>query len=556
MIDELWYKNAVIYSLDVETFVDGTGDGCGDFAGLTERLDYLESLGVDAVWLAPFQPSPNRDNGYDIMDFYGVDRRLGSSGDFAAFVHDATYRGIAVIIDLVINHTSDQHPWFQEARSDPGSRRRAWYVWSPKRPAGWDTGMVFPGVQEATWTRDATARAWYFHRFYDFQPDLNMANPEVRAELRKVMGYWLNNGVSGFRIDALPFVLELPETPDRPEAETRFDYLAEMRQFAQFRRGSSVLLAEANVPPEGMRPYFGSGADGVNMMFNFFVNQHLFLGLATGDARPLARALRATRNIPETSQWAHFLRNHDELDLGRLEPQEREAVFARFAPEASMQLYGRGIRRRLASMLGDRRQLELAYSLLFSLPGAPVLRYGDEIGMGEDLSLPEREAVRTPMQWTRDQSGGFSLADSDQLVRPVIRGGVYGTENVNVEAQRRDPASLLNWMARMIRLRKECPEIGWGDWSILRTSQPNILAMAYEWRGNRLVIVHNLVGHPVEARLRIPGAEGEQLVDLMVDTVCQPGPDGRHRIPMEEYGYHWYRVGDLGYALQRASPSA
>ncbi len=551
MIDELWYKNAVIYSLDIETFMDASGDGVGDFAGLIQRLDYLESLGIDAIWLAPFQPSPNRDNGYDITDFYGVNSCFGSSGDFAAFIHDAANRGIAVIGDLVINHTSNEHPWFQEARRDAGSRRRSWYIWSARRPKGWNTGMVFPGVQDATWTRDDKAHAYYFHRFYDFQPDLNMANPDVRAEVRKIMGYWLGAGVSGFRIDALPFVLEVPPSPDQPKAQTRFDYLHEMRQFSQLRRGNSVLLAEANVPPAETRPYFGSGTDGVQMMFNFFVNQHLFLGLATGDARPLAAALRATRTIPPTSQWAHFLRNHDELDLGRLEPDQRKAVFARFGPDPAMQLYERGIRRRLASMLGDRRQLELAYSLLFSLPGAPVLRYGDEIGMGEDLALRERDAVRTPMQWSHERSAGFSLADPGSLIRPVVTGGVYGHEHVNVEAQRRDPGSLLNWMVRIIRQRKESPEIGWGAWSILRTSEPSVLAMAYDWRGSRLVILHNLGPHPLEVKVRVPGAEHEPLVNVIVEATCEPSSDGRHRIAMDGYAYHWYRVGGLSYALQR-----
>lgn len=275
MIEDLWYKNAVIYSLDLETFMDADGDGVGDFEGLMRRLDYIHSLGVDAVWLAPFYPTPNKDNGYDIADFYGVDARHGSSGDFVAFMHQAKQRGIKVLIDLVVNHTSDQHPWFQAARRDPGSRFRSWYVWSEERPSDWNEGMVFPGVQKRTWTRDKAAGAYYFHRFYDFQPDLNMQNPEVRAEIQRIMGYWLELGVAGFRVDAVPFILETP-APGTEESETRFDYLSEIREFLSWRAQEGILLGEANVLPEENKKYFGDTGDGIHMMFNFYVNQYLF----------------------------------------------------------------------------------------------------------------------------------------------------------------------------------------------------------------------------------------------------------------------------------------
>lgn len=545
MIEDLWYKNSVIYSLDLETFMDANGDGVGDFEGLMRRLDYLHSLDVDTLWLAPFQPTPNKDNGYDVSDFYGVDPRHGSSGDFVELMVQARRRGIRVIMDLVVNHTSDQHRWFQEARKDKNSPFRDWYVWSKKRPSDWNEGMVFPGVQKSTWTYDKAAREYYFHRFYDFQPDLNMDNPQVRTEVRRIIGYWLELGVAGFRVDAVPFFLESP-APGPKESELQFEYLAEMRRFLQWRRGDAVLLGEANVLPKDAAKYFGKSDDGIHLMFNFFVNQHLFYALASGDVRPLVEALRATRKIPANAQWAQFLRNHDELDLGRLTDEQREQVFARFGPAEEMQLYHRGIRRRLAPMLGNQRQLELAYSLLFSLPGTPVLRYGDELGMGDDLSLRERDAVRTPMQWSADPQAGFSTCP--KTIHPVISKGPYSCERVNVEAQRRDPGSLLNWTASMIRLRKECPEIGWGDWKILSTGSPHVLAMRYDWRGNALVALHNFDEKPHEVRI---DAGGEPLIDLLVDDRSEPDGNGRHRITLEAYGYRWYRVGGLRHVLRR-----
>jgi maltose alpha-D-glucosyltransferase / alpha-amylase len=549
MIDDLWYKNCVVYSLDLETFMDANGDGVGDFEGLIRRLDYLQSLGVDVLWLAPFQPTPNRDNGYDVSDYYGVDARHGSSGDFVEFMHHAHKRGMQVIIDLVVNHSSDQHPWFQSARRDPRSPYRDYYVWADKRPPNWNEGMVFPGVQKSVWTHDKRAKAWYFHRFYEFQPDLNTSNPDVRTEIRRIMGFWLQQGVAGFRVDALPFILEEPPRDKKKRRQLHYEYLTEMRTFLQWRAGRAVLLGEANVRPQDVPRYFGESGNGIHMMFNFWVNQHLFYALASGDVRPLAKALCDTEDIPEMSQWAHFLRNHDELDVDRLSEKQRQRVFEKFGPDPTMRLYERGIRRRLAPMLGDRRHMELAYSMLFSLPGTPVMRYGDEIGMGEDLSLNERDAVRTPMQWSAERNAGFSHAR--RLVHPVISEGVYSHINVNVEAQRRDPGSLLNWTARMIRLRKECPEIGWGKWSILRTGDPGVLAMCYEWRHNRLVIAHNFDTRPREVPLRVPGERGGLLVNLIAQDECHADANGVHHIALEELGYRWYRVGGLGYALER-----
>ena len=551
MINDLWYKNAVVYCLSVSTFMDSNGDGCGDFEGLTRRLDYLQGLGITTLWLMPFQPSPGRDNGYDVSDYYNVDPRFGTLGDFVEFTHAAAQRGMRVLIDLVVNHTSDQHPWFQEARKDRGSKYHDWYVWADRKPPRAADGVVFPGVQKSTWSYDREARRWYFHRFYDFQPDLNTGHPAVQAEILRIMGFWTQLGVSGFRMDAVPFVIaEKGEAVVRPRE--RYDLLRQFRELLQWRQGDAIILAEANVPPRNHMAYFGDEGERLHMMFNFPVNQHLFLALAIGDSRPLAEALETTKPRPATSQWGMFLRNHDELDLGRLRPAQRRRVFEAFGPDKDMQLYGRGIRRRLAPMLGsNRRQLELAYSLMLTLPGTPVLRYGDEIGMGDDLSLPERNCARTPMQWSSEPNGGFTTCRKPVL--PVITGGAYGFEHVNVAAQRRDPDSLLNWMERVLRMRKEVPEIGWGDFEVLPLAQKAVLVVRYEWRGNGVVFAHNLDADPLEIKLdaRRLGSGGEFLINLLSEAHSNADRRGRHCILLEPYGYRWFRVGKLDYLLRR-----
>src|SRR5579875_2542692 len=426
MIKDLWYKNAIVYCLAVETFMDTNGDGIGDFPGLMQRLDYLQGLGVTTIWLMPFQPSPQRDDGYDITDYYSVDPRYGTLGDFVDFAKGCEQRGIRVLIDLVVNHTSNQHPWFQSARKSKDSPYRDWYVWSKTKPKDAESGVVFPGVQQSTWTRDDVSGEYYFHRFYDFQPDLNTSNPEVQAEILKIMGFWMQLGVSGFRMDAVPFVIAT-KGADVTQPVEQYDMLREFSQFLSWRKGDAIVLAEANVTPDDDMNYFGKAGERLQMMFNFDVNQHTFLALATADTTGLQQALKATKPRPATAQWATFLRNHDELDLGRLSDEERQAVFNAFAPDPAMQLYGRGIRRRLAPMLhGDRRHIEVAYSLMFSLPGTPVLRYGDEIGVGDDLSLPERACARTPMQWSNGPNAGFST--HPKLQNPVISGGPFGYE--------------------------------------------------------------------------------------------------------------------------------
>jgi maltose alpha-D-glucosyltransferase/alpha-amylase len=552
MIPDLWYKNAIVYCVSVGTYMDSNGDGIGDFEGLSRRLDYIQGLGATTIWLMPFQPSPQRDNGYDISDYYGVDPRYGTLGDFVEFTHGCHQRGIRVIIDLVVNHTSDQHAWFQEARRDPQSRFRDWYIWADRKPANAKEGVVFPGVQDSTWDRDPVAKKWYFHRFYKFQPDLNTANPHVQAEILKIMGFWLELGVSGFRMDAVPFVIATKgATVTKPTEQ--FNMLRTFREFLQWRRGDAIILAEANVLPETDMDYFGEDGDRMHMMFNFQVNQTLFYALASADSRPLAKALKATRPRPATGQWGLFLRNHDELDLGRLTEAQRQAVFAAFGPDKAMQLYDRGIRRRLAPMLqGDRRRIELATSLMLTLPGTPVFRYGDEIGMGDDLSLPERECARTPMQWSDEPQGGFTKHDKPG--NPVISGGPYGFEHVNVASQRRDPQSLLNWTERLIRMRKEVPEIGWGDFEILPTETPEVLALRYDWRGNSVLVLHNLSPEPREVKID-PGVTGSHdglLVNLLSDDHSRPEKGERHSVFLESYGYRWFRVGGLDYLLRRS----
>jgi maltose alpha-D-glucosyltransferase/alpha-amylase len=553
MINDLWYKNAIIYCLSVATYMDANGDGVGDFSGLMRRLDYLQGLGITAIWLMPFQSSPGRDDGYDISNYYEVDSRFGTLGDFVEFTHAAKQRGIRVIIDLVANHTSDQHAWFQEARKDPASRYRDWYVWSKKKPRNANKGMVFPGVQKSTWTYDSEARAWYFHRFFDFQPDLNTANPDVQAEILKIMGFWIQLGVSGFRMDAVPFVIATKgATVNKPEEQ--YGMLRILREFLQWRDGEAIILGEANVLPDTDMDYFGRAGDRMHMMFNFEANQTLFYALAANDARPLQKALKATKPRPASAQWGIFLRNHDELDLGRLSTAQRKLVFQAFGPERSMQLYNRGIRRRLAPMLGgDRRRLELAYCLMFTLPGTPVVRYGDELAMGDSLALPERECARTPMQWSTEPQAGFSK--SPKTVLPLISAGPYGYAQVNAAQQRRDPQSMLNWMERIIRMRKEVPEVGWGDFEFVATRDVAVLAMRYDWRDNSVLFLHNLADTPREIALSV-GLNDDRdrtLINLLSENHSHADASGRHRVVLEPYGYRWYRVGGLDYLLNRSN---
>jgi len=538
--EDLWFKNAIFYNLDVRTFQDSDGDGIGDFRGLTSRLGYLKGLGVDVLWLSPFQPSPHKDDGYDVTDYYGIDSSCGTPGDFADFMYKARQLGLRVIMDVVLAHTSDQHPWFLRAVADTSSAWHSWYTWSKEEPANRFKGMAFPGVQKEIWTYNRRASEFYFHRFYDFQPHLNYINPQVQAEGQRILGYWLNQGLAGFRMDAVPFIVEEPgKTSDKMGHDSTI--VPRLRQFVQWRQGNALLLGEANVMPEENSQYFGKKGEGLNMMFNFYANQYLFYGLASGDITLFRRALTDTRKIPSVSQWAWFLRNHDEIDLGRLTAEQRSLVESRFGPDKNMQLYDRGIRRRLAPMLHNQRQLEMSYSLLFSLPGAAVIRYGEELGMGDDLALQERLSVRTPMQWMAGKNAGFTAADKP--IRPLIK-GEFGYDRINVETETYDSASLLRHVTQFIRLRKECPEIGLGKWTLLDTTDRQVLVMCYAYEGKQLIVVHNFSNQAVN--LRIPAGAGDStpLRDLFTGALLKKTED-YWGVKLEGYGYRWYRVNDL-----------
>ena len=552
LLRDLWYKEAIIYCLDVETFQDSNGDGIGDFRGLSNRLDYLSGLGVNCLWLLPFYPTVNRDNGYDVTDYYGVDPRLGSLGDFVDFIYRARERGMRVIADLVVNHTSDQHPWFQAARNDPSSKYYDYYVWSKEKPEDAHEGMVFPGVQTSIWTYDRKVQEYYLHRFYEHQPDLNIANPDVRREICQVIGYWLELGISGFRLDAAPFLIELKGI-ENPDVKEPYDYLTEFRRFLSWRRGDAVLLAEANVSLDKIPEYFGEG-NKLHMLFNFLLNQHVFLAFAQKKAEPILAALKKTPDLDWGNQWANFLRNHDELDLGRLTKKEREFVFEQFAPDESMQLYDRGIRRRLPPMLGDDQdRLRMAYSLMFTLPGTPVLRYGEEIRMGDDLSLNERDSVRTPMQWSSDKNGGFSSATKDQLVRPMIEAEPFGFKFRNVENQRRDPDSLLNWMERIIRTRKNCREFHTGTFSVAACDSSSVVALQYQLGENYLIAIHNLSDQPQNVSLDIPELTRHHLIDLLENRYVQHIDDGKVAVELDRYGFEWFRLSTEDAAVEETA---
>jgi maltose alpha-D-glucosyltransferase/alpha-amylase len=452
-----------------------------------------------------------------------------------------------VLLDLVVNHTSDEHPWFQSARSDPNSRYRDWYVWSAEEPPDRRQGTVFPGEQTETWTWDDAAQAWYFHRFYRFQPDLNWANPEVHAEISKVMAFWLELGASGFRIDAAPFVLE-QTAPGVDPAPTDFSILDSWRQDTQWQRGDAILLCEANVPPSQVTAYLGSRPDGpsdrAHMVFDFLLNPKTWLALARQNAEPLIEALTSAVELPAYATWATFLRNHDELDLSRLTDEQRGDVFSAFAPKQEMRIYGRGIRRRLAPMLGnDPRRIELAYALQFSLPGTPVVRYGEEIGMGEMLDLSGREAIRTPMQWDDGPSAGFSTADLDALLRPLPRRGPFVPKRVNVRAQQRDPNSLLRWFQNLMYTLREAPEIGEGRCSVVDVPLPRaVLAHRFDSPSGAILLLHNLADEPVTVDIGpVPGMTMRPY-DLLVDGPYDAPSRRLTGLELRGYGYRWIRL--------------
>lgn len=539
---DLWWKNAIVYCLDIDGFVDLDGNGVGDLRGATQKIDYLAGIGITCLWLQPFYPSPDRDNGYDVADYYAVDPRLGNLGDFVELVRTANERGIRVIADLVVNHTSVDHPWFKAA-GDRESKYHDYYVWSDERPPNADEGVIFPGVQEGIWSYDKRVDRWYMHRFYKHQPDLNINNPQVRDEIKKIMGFWLQLGLSGFRVDAVPFLIEQSGQANAAVTDPH-DYLRDLRAFLSRRRGDAILLAEANEPVDKLANFFGDEfGDQMHMLFDFIGNQALYLALVRGDARPIAKALRSRPEKPPTGQWASFVRNHDELSLDKLTNKEREEVFAAFAPDPDMRIFGRGIRRRLPSMVdGDRARMELMYSLAFSLPGTPVMFYGEEIGMGDDQSLEGRSAVRTAMQWTGDPGAGFSAAPRPAMPRPPIEKGKFGYRRLNVERQREDPKSFLSWMERLIRTRREWPEFGWGKWRILPSGDDAVLAITAEWNGGQVIAAHNLGRRQVKVKLPVVDGTGRGRWHHLLGGRGGQALDGERAFELElaPYGYQWY----------------
>jgi maltose alpha-D-glucosyltransferase/alpha-amylase len=488
----------------------------------------------------PFYPSVQRDDGYDITDFYGIDERLGTAGDFAELIRTANDRGVRVIADLVVNHSSDQHPWFQAGR-DPESPFHDYYVWAKEKPEEKPGDVVFPDQENSNWAYDRKAKQWYLHRFYSHQPDLNVANPEVRDEIAQIVGYWLQQGLAGFRVDAVPFLIEPIGTPAGAVPDPH-QLLRDLRRTINRRRGDAVLMGEVNLPPGEQRTFFGDeDGDELHMVLSFTVNQAMYLAFARGEAEPLIRALEALPEIPVECQWANFVRNHDELTLDKLSEAEREEVFAAFGPEPDHQLFGRGLRRRLPSMVSeDEDRIRLAYSLAFSLPGTPVLFYGEEIGMRESLEIPGRMSVRSPMQWTSEPHRGFTTADRPS--RPIAPGAA------EVAAQRRDPDSLLSWMERLIRRRRECPELGWGEMTILDARDPAVLAHQADWEGSTILAVHSFAAEPRAVELEV--GEADAVVDLFGPDELAPRR-GRVTVELGRYGHRWFRVRRPG---QRVAP--
>ncbi|GAA1533950.1 alpha-amylase family protein [Kribbella lupini] len=541
---DVWWKNAVVYCLDIETFFDTDGDGRGDIRGLSQRIDHLAELGVTCLWLMPFYPTPDRDDGYDITDFYGVDPRLGTHGDLVELITLAKDRGIRVIADLVVNHTSDQHPWFQSARASRQSPYRDWYVWRDQPPENASEGIVFPDQETSLWQYDEQAGQYYLHRFYKHQPDLDITNPEVRDEIIRVIGFWLQLGISGFRVDAVPFLLDTDGALDPEHLPDPHDYLRDLRAFLSRRSGQAVLLGEVNLPYKETRQFFGDeDGDELTMCFDFIGMQKMYLSLAQQDPAELVKAIRERPAPPEEAQWGTFVRNHDELTLDKLTEDEKQEVFAAFGPDESMQLYGRGLRRRLPPMLGnDQARLRMVYSLLFSLPGTPVLFYGEEIGMGENLAAEGRNAVRSPMQWTNSVNGGFSTADAAELAAPVVTGDL-SPEHVNVAAQRRDPDSLLNWIKLLIQRYRETPELSWGDCTVLEHESPSVFAHLTECEGGTVVTAHNFSDQPATVTLAVAGAGvGVRAVDLLQPLEADVTEDGTLQLELEPYGCRWLRI--------------
>lgn len=540
--DPLWYKDAIIYQVHVKSFFDSNNDGVGDFAGLLSKLDYIAALGVDVIWLLPFYPSPRRDDGYDIADYRGVHPDYGTVADFKRFVKEAHARGLRVITELVINHTSDQHPWFQRARrAKPGSNHRNYYVWSDDDKKYDQTRIIFCDTESSNWTFDPVAGQYYWHRFYSHQPDLNFDHPPVMREVLSVMKFWLDMGVDGLRLDAIPYLIERDGTNNENLPETH-QVLKKIRAALDADYKNRMLLAEANQWPEDVQEYFGAG-DECHMAFHFPLMPRIYMAIAREDRFPITDIMRQTPELPESCQWAIFLRNHDELTLEMVTDSERDYLWNTYASDRRARI-NLGIRRRLAPLLErDRRRIELINSLLLSMPGTPVVYYGDEIGMGDNIHLGDRDGVRTPMQWSSDRNGGFSRADPEQLVLPPVMGSLYGYDAVNVESQSRDPHSLLNWMRKMLTIRRNKRSFGRGKIRFLRPSNRKILAYLREFDGEAPVLcVTNLSHAPQAVELQLPEFAGHVPVELTGDSAFPPVGQLPYLLTLQPYGFYWFQL--------------
>ncbi|WP_342373951.1 maltose alpha-D-glucosyltransferase [Myxococcus stipitatus] len=539
-LDPLWYKKALIYELHLRAFHDSNGDGHGDIPGLIEKLPYLQDLGIDCLWILPHYPSPLRDDGYDIADFYGVHPDYGTLADFQRLIDEAHKRGLRIITELVVNHTSDQHPWFQEARSDPKSPKRDWYVWSDTDERYKGARIIFTDTERSNWTWDPVAKQYFWHRFFSHQPDLNYDNPQVQEAMLDVMRFWLNMGVDGFRCDAVPYLFEREGTNCENLPETHA-FLKRLRKTIDAEYPGKMLLAEANQWPADVRVYFGDG-DEFNMGFHFPVMPRLFMGIRREDRTPIVEIMQQTPDIPESCQWAIFLRNHDELTLEMVTDEDRDYMYREYATDPRMRL-NLGIRRRLAPLMDNgRRRIELMHSLLFTLPGTPVLYYGDEIGMGDNIYLGDRNGVRTPMQWTGDRNAGFSRADYARLYAPVIADPVYGYQSINVEAQDRVKSSLLHWVKRMIRIRQRYPVFALGTLRFLPAENRKVLAFVREWEGQTVLVVCSLSRFAQPAVLDLRDWEGMVPVEMIGDTPFPRITAAPYQFSMGPYMFLWFRL--------------
>ena len=535
-----WYRDAVVYELHVKAFSDGNGDGMGDFSGLMQKLGYLQGLGVNCLWLLPFYPSPLKDDGYDIADYCGVHPDYGTLDDFQAFLDEAHRRGIRVITELVLNHTSDQHPWFQEARQHPASPYRAYYVWSDADDRYRDARVIFRDTERSNWTWDPVGKAYYWHRFFSHQPDLNYDNPAVQEEILKVIAFWLDRGVDGLRCDAVPYLFEREGTTGENLPETHA-FIKRVRRFVDDRYGDRMLLAEANQWPEDVVAYFGGG-DEFHIAYHFPLMPRMFMAIRQEDRHPIVEILRRTPLIPEGCQWALFLRNHDELPLEMVTAEERDYLYREYAgdPRARLNL---GIRRRLAPLLdGSRRRIELLNSLLVSLPGTPVIYYGDEIGMGDNIYLGDRNGVRTPMQWSGDRNAGFSRCDPDRLYLPPIENPLYHYAAVNVDAQERSPASLLNWMKRLIAIRKRFPVFGRGSLEFLDPANRKVFAYLRAGEDETILCVVNLSRFVQPCELDLRRYEGRVPVELFGNTPFPPIGALPYFLTLGPHTFYWFRL--------------